>query len=340
MIERREKTRYWALRAGGGLGVLIILVVLVMLIAKGCDGGAAPQPAVTTPAQVTLTATPTVKLTQTPSLVPTTRAPSVTPKTTTLTPSVTPKATTPTRPPVATTTTPTATGTPTPTATKTRTLTPTATGTSTPTADTTRTPTPTRTRTATPTPTATPSNEATARESSSIFEGPGTAYRELDFIAPNEQVTVLGRSPASYGQWFYVRNDEGVEGYSHAPRFDWTGDFEALPVKTFTATPVSSRTPPPGGASGSLTLDIWDLPWTGRCEGAIWHKSVFMEGRGGNGVYTYYWKDELVAGPTSGSITFEVHSSGGAIIGIARVESGDGQVVTKEFYVPGIDCTP
>lgn len=67
--------------------------------------------------------------------------------------------------------------------------------------------------------------------------------------------------------------------------------------------------------------------------------TVFMEAHGGNGVYTYYWDDERVGGPTGGSITFEVHGTS-AIIGDYRVVSGDGQVLIDSFYVPGIDCSP
>jgi hypothetical protein len=143
---------------------------------------------------------------------------------------------------------------------------------------------------------------------------------------------VIGRSPATYGEWFYVRNDEGVEGYSHSPRFDWAGDFDTLPEVAPTAAPVT-RSP------SNLTLDIWDLPSTARCVGGNWYKSIFMEARGGNGFYTYYWNDAWVGGPTSGSITFEVHGIG-AIIGNYRVVSGDGQVLADSFYVSGVECAP
>jgi tRNA A-37 threonylcarbamoyl transferase component Bud32/outer membrane protein assembly factor BamD (BamD/ComL family)/cytoskeletal protein RodZ len=343
MLARQKKMRLWAMRLGGGLAAIIVLGIIIAFLARRCSG-APPSPAEITPAQEATTVMPTPE-SKTPSATPTITASSVTPMATTMTPTNSPTATpaTPTPSPSATPTT-TATATPTPTSTATRTQTPTPTSTATRTQAPTATKTPTRTRTRTPTPLATPSDVATARMSSSIFEGPGTGYRELAVVNVDEDVTVVGRCPDAYGQWFYVRDDQDVEGYTHAPRFDWAGDFESLPViplDVVQPTPTPDDGLCPGGVCPALTLDIWDLPWTGRCEGAIWYKSVFMEGHGGNGVYTYYWNDELVGGPlTNQSITFEVRSTGGAIIGTARVTSGDGQTVSQEFYVSEVDCTP
>ena len=83
-------------------------------------------------------------------------------------------------------------------------------------------------------------------------------------------------------------------------------------------------------------MDLWDM--SGRCSGGTWYKTVFIEGHGGNGVYTYYWNGERVAGPTRESYTFEVHSTGGAIIGTGKVVSGDGQVVERELFIRAPDC--
>ena len=67
--------------------------------------------------------------------------------------------------------------------------------------------------------------------------------------------------------------------------------------------------------------------------------SVFIEGHGGNGVYTYYWNDERVAGPlTNASYTFQVHSAGGALPGEGAVVSGDGQRAEQELYIPAPSC--
>jgi len=211
--------------------------------------------------------------------------------------------------------------------------------------------TPTASPTASPTPTATPSpiqtptpalassNLATATQSASIFAAPDANSRELAVVRTGEQVTVLGRSAA--GRWFYVRNSSGVEGFAYAPRFDWSGDFEALPVKeakepVVLPTPIPSTVPSPVPL---LEMDLWVLPGLARCDRINWYQTVYIAGRGGNGVYTYYWNGEKMAGPTGESYTFELYrATSNAIIGIGKVVSGDGQVVEKKLHVPVPDC--
>ena len=85
-------------------------------------------------------------------------------------------------------------------------------------------------------------------------------------------------------------------------------------------------------------MDLWDLPDTEKCEGGVWYKSVFIQGHGGNGVYTYYWNGEKLVGPTGERYTFEVHSTGGAIIGTGKVISGDGQQIERDLYVRAPAC--
>jgi len=207
------------------------------------------------------------------------------------------------------------------------------------------TPTPTPTPTLTPMPIPTSSNLATAIQSASIFEAPDANSRELAVVRTGEQVTVLGRSAA--GQWFYVRNATGVEGFVYAPRFEWSGDFDVLPVKR-TEGPVVTPTPPPPVPPtvppstvppSPLEIDLWVLPGLARCDRINWYQTVYIAGRGGNGVYTYYWNGEKLAGPTGESYTFELYrATSNAIIGTGKVVSGDGQVVEKELYVPVPDC--
>jgi outer membrane protein assembly factor BamD (BamD/ComL family) len=233
------------------------------------------------------------------------------------------------RPAILATATPTWTPLPTPTATVTATPSP--------------SPTPTRTPTATPTPTPspipTPDNMATAIQGASIFAAPSADSQVLGGIAVGKSALVLGRS--AYGKWFYVRNDQGVEGFAYAPRFEWPGDYESLPVITSPATPVPAPdTPPAGPPYPLLEIDLWDIAGTEKCSGGgIWDKSVYIQGRGGNGVYTYYWNGEKLAGPlTDEGYTFNVHSVGAAIIGTGKVVSGDGQEAEKQLYVRVPDC--
>jgi len=260
-----------------------------------------------------------------------------------LTPTTTP---TSTAPPPATTavlpviSTATLTQTPTPTPTITTSpptaVAPTATSTATPT----RTPTPTPT-TPTPTPTPavptslpTPSNLATAIQGASIYAAPNVNSQTLGSVSRGEQVTVLGRS--AVGEWYYVRDDQGVEGFVYVGRFEWPGDYESLPVKgPVSVTPATRVSSTP---QTLLQMDLWDLPDTEKCEGGVWYKSVFIQGHGGNGVYTYYWNGEKLVGPTGERYTFEVHSTGGAIIGTGKVVSGDGQQIERDLYVRAPAC--
>jgi hypothetical protein len=167
-------------------------------------------------------------------------------------------------------------------------------------------------------------------QGSSIFVAPDDGSQILGGIIVGEQVLVLGRS--AIGQWFYIRDDQRVEGFVYAPRFEWSGDYESLPVVAPTATP--SPVMPTGGP---LEMDLWDVG-AGWCSGGMWYKRVYIEGRGGNGVYTYYWNEDVLDSSISEGYTFEVHSVGAAIIGTGKVVSGDGQTVEKELYIKVPDC--
>ena len=301
-IEQSEKIRWWAIRLGGGAAALILLGVIIAVIARGCGG----------------------------AVVSTTETPIWTPS--------------PTATSSPTSATPTPTTSPSPTSTTTEmpisSLTPTATEkpSSSPTPTSTRTPTVTDTASPSPTPTTTPTsdNTATAERGAGIFAAPDANSETMDSVSAGERVTVLARS--AVGEWFYIRDDQGVEGFVYAPRFEWSGDYESLPVKE---SPSYTRTPRPTTVTsgGELTMDLWDLPDTARCHGGAWYKNVYIEGHGGDGTYTYYWNGEKLAGPISTSYTFEVHSTAGAVIGTGKVVSGDGQEVERELYIKGIGCS-
>jgi tetratricopeptide (TPR) repeat protein len=225
--------------------------------------------------------------------------------------------------------------TPAPSSTMTMTFTPTQAVTAAPTHS------PSSTMTMTPTPTGS-LDLATAVQPSSVFEAPSAASRELAVVEVGEQVTVLGRSAS--GGWFYVRDEQGVEGFAHAPRFGWEGDFEALPVleSDFTPLPPVVNTPtptsPPGGYP-PLSIDFWQLPGTERCDAQAWRQSVWIQGQGGDGTYTYYRDGELLAGPLSNEgYSFEIGSAAGALIITGKVVSGDGQQAQREIYVPEPTC--
>ncbi len=180
---------------------------------------------------------------------------------------------------------------------------------------------------------------ATALLASSIFDAPSTDAQELTFVSAGDAVAVLGRS--QLGNWLYVRDAEGVEGFTFSPRFDWAGDLNDLPImgeideETDTAV---SPTVCDNNACPRLTLDLYPLPGA-RCEAGIRYRTVFMLGQGGDGQYTYYWNGEKMAGPIADGFGFEISSPDGTtVIGRGQVVSGDGQTVEKDLFISDFDC--
>lgn len=223
----------------------------------------------------------------------------------------------------------------------TSTLTPSPTITATPTADPTATP--SATTPATPTVLATETSSslpaapdrATALRSSSIFIAPDTNSEELTFIRVDAKVTVLGRS--AVGNWLYVRDDNGIEGFIFAPRLAWEGDFKSLPVREPAPTPpptnILQQYPP-------LELDLWTLPGSVKCDGNTWSQTVYIRARGGNGTYNYYWNNEQkTESVTNEGIGFIVQSPGGPLTGTGKAASGDGQEISQTLFIPVPDCS-
>jgi hypothetical protein len=95
--------------------------------------------------------------------------------------------------------------------------------------------------------------------------------------------------------------------------------------------------PSPSKAGGAVRLDAW--PVSSSCTGGGWMAQIFVEGRGGDGLYTYSWEGQKMAGPTGRSATFEVRSAsrGIAIVGEAAVTSG-GQTAEVELFVRAPTC--
>jgi hypothetical protein len=206
---------------------------------------------------------------------------------------------------------------------------------------------PTETAPATPTlrptetvpPTPTPiSSVATARQSASIYS---VDSRELAVVQSGEQVTISGRSGTI---WFYVRNSKGVEGFVSASRLEWSGDMQLLPDKPFVYMPPTLQASTPQtptvapGQLETLWMDLWPLDNIKRCEGGRWYKGMYIEGHGGNGVYTYYWDKQVVTclSLTPGC-TFEVSNVAGSFFGTFKVVSGDGQQVEQTVIVAAPD---
>jgi hypothetical protein len=117
-------------------------------------------------------------------------------------------------------------------------------------------------------------------------------------------------------------------------RLSWkqVGTVASLPVSSPVAT-----VPPVSYAGGPLRLDAW--PVGQYCTAGGWAAKIYVQGRGGDGQYTYTWEGQVKSGPTSGSLIFEVQSAGWktAIVGGASVTSA-GQMAEVELFVPHPRC--
>lgn len=83
---------------------------------------------------------------------------------------------------------------------------------------------------------------------------------------------------------------------------------------------------------GPLRLDAW--PVSQVCRAGGWTATIFVQGHGGDCLYTYAWEREVKGGPTPGSMTFDVSSTGlGAIVGEASVTSA-GQTAEVGLHIP------
>lgn len=226
----------------------------------------------------------------------------------------------------------TATVTPAQTATTTPTFTPTPTNTATATQTAVATRTPSPTITFTPSITPLPENMAVVNQNASIFSQANTTATEITVAVADEMVTVIGRSEND--NWLYVQDAEGNVGFIFADLLTWDGDLASLPVRTGvasepTSVPIVSET---------LSLDIYQLDGTETCNGTAWTQLIYMRAQGVNGTFEYYWEGELVGTAINDNITFEISSSGGAIIGTGSVIV-NGATASKEIFVPAPPCS-
>jgi hypothetical protein len=117
-------------------------------------------------------------------------------------------------------------------------------------------------------------------------------------------------------------------------RLSWrqVGTIGPAPVlQPVTPVPATSK------AGGPLRLDAW--PVGTYCTGGGWVARMYVEGFGGDGLYTYAWEGQVQGGPMPGSLVFEVRSAsrGVAIVGQVTVTSA-GQTVKVGRHVPAPQC--
>jgi hypothetical protein len=106
------------------------------------------------------------------------------------------------------------------------------------------------------------------------------------------------------------------------------------------APPAPAPVAPPAPitkAGGPVRLDAW--PVGSYCTNGGWVAQIFVEGHGGDGLYTYTWEGLTKGGPTPNSMVFEVKSAskGIAIVGEAAATSA-GQTAEVELYVRAPNC--
>jgi len=228
---------------------------------------------------------------------------------------------------IAAASTETATATPTETATATLTVTATATDTAVPTN------TLSPTATTTPSTTPLPENMAVVNENASLFSQPDAEASEINVVMAEDMVTVLGRS--ANNSWLYIRDEAGNVGFVFAELLIWSGDIASLPIRIGTIVPNSTATPI---LSQNLSLDIYQLDGTEACNGSAWTQMVYMRAQGVSGTFDYYWEGKLVGTAVNDNITFEVSSSGGAIVGTGSVIV-NGTTTSQELFIPAPACS-
>jgi len=133
-----------------------------------------------------------------------------------------------------------------------------------------------------------------------------------------------------------------VEYFEHTGRANvrfWWNQIQKYDSVSSTSTSTTFvPLPQPGTcAGGPLQLDAW--PIAKACTVGGWAATIFVQGHGGDCRYTYAWEKEARGGPTSGSTTFEVRSSGfnNAIVGEVLVTSA-GQSVKVGLHIPHPNC--
>jgi len=104
------------------------------------------------------------------------------------------------------------------------------------------------------------------------------------------------------------------------------------PTPHATATVTLTPTVPAGCEGGPLWLETWYLDRVYTADG--WTATIFIEGHGGNCVYTYAWEGETKGELMLGPITFEIsHTDRAAIImGTASVTSA-GETVQESLFI-------
>ncbi|MBU0703930.1 MAG: lytic transglycosylase domain-containing protein [Chloroflexi bacterium] len=168
----------------------------------------------------------------------------------------------------------------------------------------------------------------------SIFFPPSTGYGNRVRPTPTPRVQPTSPPPTQSP----APTDEPIP--TPTPTLTLTPTLTPTLTSTPPATATITLTPtiPADCEGGPLWLETWYLDRVYTADG--WTATIFIEGHGGDCVYTYAWEGEIKGGPMLGPITFEIsHTDRSAIImGTASVTSA-GETVEKSLFIkpPGDD---
>lgn len=198
--------------------------------------------------------------------------------------------------------------------------------TTTPGATPTRPPVPADTPIQPPAPTSAPAPASTVTAvvlagGANLYSFPDAWWQPFQTLPAWTDLEPIGYDP-SFSKWAYVRTADGAStGWVQVA--DLAVSYEELiglprltPVPTLTTLPAECE-------SGPLRLEAWDLDRVRTEDG--WTATVYVQGHGGNCLYTYGWEGEVKGGPTTGPMLFEVSSTTpkAAILGTVAVASGN-----------------
>ncbi len=130
-----------------------------------------------------------------------------------------------------------------------------------------------------------------------------------------------------------------VEYFEHTGKANIRFGWQAVGATGSSAQPTASPTAPsPSKAGEPLRLDAWSVGSYCSTPGG-WVAQIFVEGHGGDGLFTYSWEGQVKGGPTPNSMVFEVKSAskGIAIVGEATVSSA-GKTAEVKLYVRAPTC--
>ncbi len=194
----------------------------------------------------------------------------------------------------------------------------------------------------TPTPTTT-ITAAVSADGAGLHPFPDVWWRPSQTLPAGTVLECIGHDP-SFSKWVYVRTVDGastgwIQTLDLKNDREFRGLPQVIPLSTLTLTSHTSPLTPTLStecAGGPLGLNSWDVSKVRTDHG--WTATIFVEGYGGDCVYTYGWEGEIKGGPMSGSTTFEVSvkDCASAIVGTVSVTSA-GETVKVGLHIRWTD---